>query len=165
MILIALSILLVAGILILTATSRTKRDPAEDRARQKLISIVESIDTESNDSDYISKDGLRLVIRNSRTREFLLHALTTAKAEEVTGCSTPTLPAPLYSVSEKCIGGDLFFNSAYTVRSFYFILVGKNRSYFYTYIAAIEQAGELFGIECTDDPSYLDLVPKHYHYQ
>ncbi len=76
--LIALSIILVAGILILATTSLMGSASDEDRAKQNLISIIESIDRESNDSDYINRDGSQLVIRNGRTREFMLKILATA---------------------------------------------------------------------------------------
>ena len=156
--LIALSIILVAGILILATTSLMGSASDEDRAKQNLISIIESIDRESNDSDYINRDGSQLVIRNGRTREFMLKILATATSEEVTGSAGKPWPTPFYYVSGEYIGGNLTLCSTYNNRTFFFFLEDKDKTYFYTYILAIEQAGELFGIECTDNPSYLDLI-------
>lgn len=74
-ILIALSLVLATGILIFVAKNRIGSASDEDRARQNLISIIESIDEKSCDSDYISEDGSCLMIRNGKTREFLLRTL------------------------------------------------------------------------------------------
>ena len=156
--LIILSIIGVAGILTLATTCLMDSASDEDRARQNLISIIESIDRGSNDSDYINKDGSQLVIRNSRTREFILKVLATATAEEVTGTANKPWPTPFYYVSGEYIGGNLILCSSYNNRTFFFFLDDKDQAYFYTYILAIEQAGELFGIECTDNPSYLDVI-------
>lgn len=157
-VLIAFLLVLATGILIFVATRRTDSASDEDRARQNLISIVENIDEKSNDSDYLSEDGSKLVIRNSSTREFLLKILKTAKVEETTGTISATWPTPFYYVSEEYIGGNFTLCSTYNNRSFSFFIEGKNRTYFSTYIAAMEQARELFGIECTDDPSYSNFL-------
>lgn len=153
-IVIALLIVLVVGVLALVATNQMNTVSDEDQARQNLISIVESIDEESNDSDYIDEDGSRLVIRNSKTKEFLLKVLATAKVEETTGVAYGTWPTPFYYIGDEYIGGNFTLCSTYNEREFCFFMEGKNRSYFSTYIAALEQAGELFGIEYTDVPSY-----------
>ena len=157
-ILITLPLVLVAGILIFVATKQTDSASDEDRARQNLISIIENIDEESNDSDYINEDGSRLVIRNSKTKEFLLRVLATAKAEETTGVAYGTWPTPFYYIGDEYIGGNFTLCSTHNEREFCFFIEGKNRSYFSAYIAAIEQIGELFGIECTDDPSYSNFL-------
>ena len=157
-ILIALSLVLDTGILIFVAKNRIGSASDEDRARQNLISIIESIDEKSCDSDYISEDGSCLMIRNGKTREFLLRTLAKANVEETTGVVYGPWPTPFYYIGDKYIGGNFTLCSTHNEREFCFFIEGKNRSYFSAYIAAIEQNGELFGIECTDDPSYSDFI-------
>lgn len=147
-ILITLSIVIVVALALVMLSTVF----AKDLARMKLSrTIAKGIASESNDSDYISEDGARLVIRNGKTREFLLKALKTATAEEVTGTVCKPWPSPFYYTVNERIGGNLTLCVTYAGREFFFHLDGENRTYLHTYILAIEQAGELFG---TDGDKY-----------
>ncbi len=156
-ILIALPLVLAAGILIFVVTKPTD----EERARQNLLSkIIESIDENSNDSDYLTEHNYEFIIRNSSTRDFLLEVLKTARAEETTGCAAKPSAPPSYCVSGECIGGEFSLDSSYNNRYFSFHIEGINQYYLKIYIAALEQARELFGIECNNTPSYLHFIKK-----
>lgn len=130
----------------------------EETARQNLIETVQSIETENGDTDYLTEDGSCLVFRNINTLNFLSEAFVTAEFEETTGYVCSTWPLPMYYVGEQEIGGYFTFISTVNDRSFHFYLSGKNETFFRMYVTAIEQLGELSGIECTDTPSYLEFT-------
>lgn len=122
-----------------------------DGARQALLQLAEAAKEGENAPDTLEDNGSQLVLRNSKTLDYLMEDIQLTKnVEDITGMALSTSPAPMYYFGSTQVGSDGSFIQSYGGKTFMFHLGYPYDQKFSRYVAALEESSPRYGIDTID---------------